>query len=119
MAQKIPFFHMFADLRLPAELQFRLSGTHIAGALIDEKAGMMQLQLITRASLSDADVADLQRLIAATYGFERVVVTAERESSERAFLMVSTVIWFIAPEGSGRMRSGWTPRFTMEFLSSR
>ena len=77
MAQKIPFFNLFADLLPPPELKLRLAGAFITGAVIDQKAGTMDVDVTTRQPLPDQDVRDLQEMIRVTYGFTRVGVRAK------------------------------------------
>ena len=77
MAQKIPFFNLFADLLPPPELKLRLAGAFITGAVIDQKAGTMDVDVTTRQPLPDQDVQDLQEMIRVTYGFTRVGVRAK------------------------------------------
>ncbi|MBE6961422.1 MAG: PolC-type DNA polymerase III [Ruminococcaceae bacterium] len=77
MAQKIPFFNMFADLLPPPELKIRLGGAVITGAVIDQSSFVMELQITTRQLLTAEDVEVLQRIIAATYGFSAVKIQAE------------------------------------------
>ncbi|MDY3282857.1 PolC-type DNA polymerase III [Dysosmobacter sp.] len=75
MAKKILFFQLFADLLVPPELKIRLAGANITNAVIDQKSFTMDLRITTRQPLSEEDTADLQRMIAATYGFTKVTLT--------------------------------------------
>ena len=77
MAQKIPFFNMFADLLPPPELKIRLGGTVITGAVIDQTNFVMDLQITSRQLLTAEDIGDLERMIAGTYGFSAVKIQAE------------------------------------------
>ena len=77
MAQKIPFFNMFADLLPPPELKIRLGGAVITGAVIDQTSFVMELQITTRQLLTAEDTEILQQIIAATYGFSAVKIQAE------------------------------------------
>ena len=77
MAQKIPFFNMFADLLPPPELKIRLGGAVITGAVIDQSSFVMELQITTRQLLTAEDIEALQKIIAATYGFSAVTLKAE------------------------------------------
>ena len=77
MAQKIPFFNMFADLLPPPELKIRLGGAVITGAVIDQSSFVMELQITTRQLLTEEDIDVLQKIVAATYGFSAVKIQAE------------------------------------------
>ena len=77
MAQKIPFFNMFADLLPPPDLKIRLGGAVITGAVIDQSSFVMELQLTTRQLLTAEDIELLQQIVAATYGFSAVKIQAE------------------------------------------
>lgn len=77
MAQKIPFFNMFADLLPPPEMKIRLGGTVINRAVIDQKSFAMELQITTRQLLAQSEIESLRQMIAATYGFSSVALQAE------------------------------------------
>lgn len=74
MAQKIPFFDMFADLLPPPDLKIRLCGAVLTGATLEQKLRSIELHLVTKAPLSPEEVDDLQMMIAATYGFSAVKI---------------------------------------------
>ena len=80
MAQKIPFFDMFADLLPPPELKIRLCGASLTGATLDQKLQSIELRLLTKAPLPAGDVEDLQRMIGATYGFTAVKIEAASQA---------------------------------------
>ena len=89
MAQKIPFFNMFADLLPPPDLKIRLGGAVITGAVIDQNSFLMELQITTRQLLTAEDIDILQKIIAATYGFSAVKIQAE--SPAGAFYAIQTL----------------------------
>ena len=84
MAQKIPFFQMFKDLLPPSELRKKLSGAVLTGVVIDQKEFSIELELAAKEDLSQADVRLLEDMIAATYGFSRVGLSAECEEKKPA-----------------------------------
>ncbi len=77
MAQKIPFFQLFDGFLPPAELRVKLTGAAVAGAVIDQGAGTMEVSLVTRTALSEGEVSDLQRMLGGAYGFAAVRVDAK------------------------------------------
>ncbi len=77
MMQKIPFFKLFAALQPPAEWKAKLVGAEIGNAVIQQKTFSMKLQLTTRMPLEAAEVAELERMIAVTYGMSAVSIDAQ------------------------------------------
>ena len=53
MAQKIPFFNMFADFDPPRELRVRLQDAYLTGASMDQQKRSIILELTTLLPLSD------------------------------------------------------------------
>ena len=76
MAQKIPFFDMFADLVPPRELRLRLHGAYLSGARMDRRMRTMELQMVTEEDLSGGEVSALEEMIAQVYGLEQVRIGA-------------------------------------------
>ncbi|QNL45498.1 PolC-type DNA polymerase III [Oscillibacter hominis] len=76
MAQKIPFFDMFADLTPPRELHLKLYGSYLSGAVIDQSLRSITLQLVTEVELCGKEISDLQEMIARVYGFSEVKIDA-------------------------------------------
>ena len=74
MAQKIPFFHMFADFDPPRELRIRLQDAYLTGAAMDQQKRSIVLELTTVLPLSDFEVQVLQESIANVYGFSMVKI---------------------------------------------
>jgi len=83
MAQKIPFFTMFADLLPPQRLKLELTGALLWGVVIDRSSFSMDLTLSTRQLLAPEDVEELQRMIAATYGFSKVEIVNTPQEAPR------------------------------------
>ena len=77
MMQKIPFFKLFAALQPPAEWKAKLVGAEIGNAVIQQKTFSMKLQLTTRMPLEATEVAELERMIAVTYGMSAVSIDAQ------------------------------------------
>ncbi len=77
MAQKIPFFDMFADLMPPRELKLRLMGSYLGGARMDRQLRTMELQLVTGEELSGGEVSSLEQMIAKVYGLSQVHIAAK------------------------------------------
>ncbi|MCI2058879.1 MAG: PolC-type DNA polymerase III [Oscillibacter sp.] len=76
MANKIPFFKMFADLLVPHELKTRLCGGMLDGVVIDREQFSIDLRLTTDLPLDDGELRELEGMIAATYGFSTVHIQA-------------------------------------------
>ena len=77
MAQKIPFFDMFADLMPPRDLKLRLMGAYLGGARMDRQMRTMELQLVTGEELSGGEVSSLEQMIAKVYGLSQVRISAK------------------------------------------
>ena len=75
MAQKIPFFNMFADLLPPRELRMKLTGAVLTEVVIDQKQFSIDLGLTVKYRLTEEELTALRKMIAATYGFTTVAIT--------------------------------------------
>ena len=83
MAQKIPFFNMFADFDPPRELRVRLQDAYLTGASMDQQKRSIILELTTVLPLSDFEVQVLQESIANVYGFSMVKIVASHLQEEQ------------------------------------
>ena len=72
MSRNIPFFEMFAELQLSAELRLKLAGAELTGACIDQAAMTIRLLLTVRTALSEEDLQSVKDAIGAVYGFTSV-----------------------------------------------
>ena len=102
MASKIAFSSMFADLLPPREIQFKLCGASLTGVSIDKQLRSIELQMETRDTLTEQELAELQREICLTYGFSqarlRVSCSVPPTTSEKGAVH--------ATSGSGAKRDG-------------
>ena len=80
MAEKIPFFKMFADLLPPMHLRKKLQDAELTRAVISQETAAIDLYLDIRQELSAEELADLQRMISATYGFSAVRILPRLEA---------------------------------------
>ena len=71
MTKTIPFFEMFAELQVSAELRLRLAGAQIKHVWIDLADAFIRLQLSMKNELSDGDRRNLQDTFQRVYGFQK------------------------------------------------
>ncbi len=102
MARDIPFFEMFAELQLSSELRLKLAGAVLTGASIDQATLTMLLRLTVRSVLTEADLADLKRLLKAVYGFRTVEIdlTTKLPEERKDFQQAA------APASGGKKEGG-------------
>lgn len=81
MAEKIPFFNMFADLLPPMHLRKKLQDAMLSRVVISQEAAAIDLHLDVGQEMSADELADLQRMISATYGFTTVRILPRLEAS--------------------------------------
>ena len=71
MTKTIPFFEMFAELQVSAELRLRLAGAQIKHVWINLADAFIRLQMSMKNELSDGDRRNLQDTFQRVYGFQK------------------------------------------------
>ena len=74
MAKNIPFFDMFAELKLSGALRLKLAGAELTGASIELEQMSITMALTTKTAMSAEEVEDLKQLIRGVYGFRQVEI---------------------------------------------
>ncbi len=71
MSKDIPFFEMFTELQLSAELRLKLAGAVLTGAQIDQSTMSIALALTVRSQLGEEDLQEVKRCLQVVYGFRQ------------------------------------------------
>ena len=69
MSKNIPFFEMFAELKVSAELRLRLAGTEVTHAWIDLTDKSIRMDLNTKNELAEEEIQHVKDALCVTYGF--------------------------------------------------
>jgi DNA polymerase-3 subunit alpha (Gram-positive type) len=101
MAEKIPFFDMFADLLPPMHLRKKLQDAQLSRVVISQETAAIDLHLDIRQEFSAEELADLQRMISVTYGFTAVRILPRLEAARVAPKPVEKAAPKDAPSRSG------------------
>ncbi len=72
MSRNIPFFEMFAELKISPELRLKLAGAELTGAAIDRVERSIRLQLTVNSRLSEEDLLGIKEALGTVYGFSGV-----------------------------------------------
>jgi len=74
MAQKIPFFDLFKNIRLSRGLSMAVSDAYFTDATIIRETRSMELALTTSCELGDNAMEELRRAIAEAYSLSAVTI---------------------------------------------